>query len=177
MYKLDILLKQNRKLFHTNDLGLLWQIDNPNTLYTTIKRYVKKGILIHIHKGFYATVALEEIDPLELGLGYLHRYAYFSCESVLFEKGVIFQKSEHYTLVCNISKKFTIGGNHYLARKMRDEYLFHTFGIVDNHGIKIASLERAVADILYFNPRFHFDNRQAIDWLEVETIQKGMGIL
>ena len=40
MYKIDVLLKQDQKVFHTQDLALLWGIINKNTLYTTIKRYL-----------------------------------------------------------------------------------------------------------------------------------------
>ena len=61
MYKIDKLLKLNRDLYHTGDLGVLWEITNKNTLYTTIKRYVQKGILIPIHKGLYATKPLDKI--------------------------------------------------------------------------------------------------------------------
>jgi len=178
MYKIDVLLKQDRKLFHTKDLALLWRIDNLNTLYTTIKRYVQKGILTPIHKGFYATVPVDQIDPMELGMGYLHQYAYVSTESVLFDHGVIFQKSDYITLVGQISKKFMIGNSHYLVRKMADVYLFQTTGITANmKGIRTATLERAVADILYFNSHYHFDNRRAVDWLGVKKIQKEMNAI
>ena len=78
MNKVNILLKQNRLVFHTTDLGLLWKIDNKNTLLTTIKRYVKKGILIRIHKGLYTTKPVDELDPYEVGVAYVHQYAYVS---------------------------------------------------------------------------------------------------
>lgn len=177
MYKIDILLKQGRKLFHTNDLALLWQITNHNTLYTTIKRYIKKGILIPIHKGFYATIPVDKINHVELGISYLHQYAYLSTETVLFNHGVIFQKSEYITLVCNVSKKFAIGNSKYIVRRMNNNYLFQTIGIINDGEVRAATLERAVADLLYFNKRFHFDNRQAVDWLRVKKIQKDIGYL
>ncbi len=178
MYKIDMLLKQSRKLFHTNDLALLWQIKNPNTLYTTIKRYVQKGILIPIHKGFYATVPVDDVNPAELGIGYLHQYAYLSSESVLFNHGAIFQKSNYITLISQVSKKFKIGNSNYLVRKMADIYLYQTIGITtDISGVKTATLERAVADLLYFNRHYHLDNRRAVDWLQVKKIQKEIGYL
>ena len=43
--KRDILLRQSRNLFHTKDLSLLWDINNPATLRRTISRYVKEGLL------------------------------------------------------------------------------------------------------------------------------------
>ena len=64
MYKINKLLQAPTKLFHTQDLALLWGISNRNTLYTQIKRYVQKSILHPIHKGFYATV-----NPDRIGFG------------------------------------------------------------------------------------------------------------
>jgi len=172
MYRIDTLLKQDKKLFHTSDLALLWQIKIPNTLYTTIKRYVQKGILSRIHKGFYSTVPIEKLNPVELGIGCLHNFAYLSTESILQENGVIFQTSDYITLVSNTSKKFTVGAYSYLVRKMKDEFLYQSVGVIERDSIRAATLERAVVDLLYFNPSFHFDNRKIINWKSVKKIQK-----
>ena len=175
MYKIDKLLKQEEKLFHTKDLALLWGIENENTLYTTIKRYVQKGILIPIHKGFYSTVPLEKINPFRLALGYLHRFAYVSCETVLIEEGVIFQKGCYLTLVSDVSKKFSLASYSFLVRKLKDKFLYNDVGIEEKEGIKKATLERAVADILYFNPKFYFDNPKKINWKKVREIKEVIG--
>ncbi|MBM3209406.1 hypothetical protein FJZ40_03905 [Candidatus Shapirobacteria bacterium] len=175
MYKIDVLLKQEQKLFHTNDLALLWKINKPNTLYTAIKRYVQKGVLLKIHKGFYATVPLEKIDPVALGLGHLHVYGYLSLESVLTRDGVIFQGGDYLTLVSSVSKKFTLAGQNYLVRKMKPEFLYQPAGLEERSGVRIATLERAVADLLYFQPHYHFDNPKIIDWQKVRKMQKEVG--
>jgi len=175
MYRIDKLLKFDRKLFHTRDLALLWGIANDNSLYTLIKRYVAKGILIPIHKGFYATVPAEQIDPIELGIGFLHRYAYVSCEHILSLYNVIFQHSPIITLVSSVSKKFTVANHQYIARKLKDAYLFNPIGIDRAGTCRKAKLERAVADLLYFNPRYHLDNPKAIDWEKVAKIKKEVG--
>lgn len=175
MYKIDMLLKQEQHLFHTRDLALLWGIDNTNTLYTTIKRYVKKGVLIPIHKGFYSTVLLDKIDPLELGLSFLHGFGYVSCESVLSLAGVIFQSQNYITLVSSVSKKFALAGHHFLARRLKPTYLFNDAGLYTQAGVTKASTERAVADLLYFNPQYHFDNKQPVDWTKVSRIQQEVG--
>ncbi len=177
MYRIDILLKQNRQLFHTSDLSLLWNITNKNTLYTTIKRYIQKEILIPIHKGFYATIPLNQIHPYKILQGYLHRYCYISCETILFQHGAIFQKGNYITAISDISKKFTIGDDSFLVRKLKDNYLYHDHGVDNIEGMAVASLERAVADILYFSPHYHFDNRKIINWKKVKAIQKEVGYL
>jgi len=177
MYKIDKLLKQKQSLFHTRDLALLWEISNNNTLYTTIKRYLKKGVLIPIYKGFYSTISLDKIDPLTLGFSYLHRFSYLSCETILIKEGVIFQKESYLTFVSNLSKKFTIANYSFLVRKLKEEFLFNPFGIEKKENIFVATLERAVADLLYLNPYFHFDNKKIIKWNGVKKIQKEVGYL
>ena len=177
MYRIDILLKQEQKLFHTQDLALLWGIENKNTLYTAIKRYVKKGILISIHKGYYSTVPLNTINPFRLGLGYLHSYGYVSTETILVQQGIIFQSAASITLISHTSKSFTIGNNTYISRKIVNTYLYNSAGIIQQDGIQRASVERAIADILYLRPQFHFDNEKSIDWKKVKELQTFIGYL
>lgn len=175
MYRIDTLLKQEQKLFHTQDLALLWGVENKNTLYTAIKRYVDRGILIPIHKGFYATVPLKDINLYRLGMGYLHSYSYISTETVLVQKGIMFQESYIITLVSGRSTTFSIGKNTYISRSLTDRFLHNSAGIEVQNEIQIATTERAVADMLYFRPRFHFDNEKQIDWKKVKALQTFIG--
>lgn len=175
MYRINTLLKQRRKLFHTSDLRLMWGITNQNTLYTLIKRYVQKGILKTIHKGFYAVLPIEKIDPVELGISFLHGYAYLSGEYVLSHAGIIFQSSDYITLISAVSKKFTIGENHYWVRKLKDEYLYCQAGVIARDDYLVAIPERAAADLLHYNSHYHFDNRKGLDSQKIKNIQKEMG--
>lgn len=173
--KLNLLLKNPESLFHTQDLFLLWGIENKNTLYTSIKRYVQKGVLIRIQKGFYSKVPLNQINPVKLGMSFLHSFCYLSTEAILFKEGVISQSIPYITLVSDKSKKFELKDNLYLSRQMKDRFLFNTVGIVEKNGIKQASLERAVADMLYFSPHYYFDAPSLINWPKVREIQKAVG--
>lgn len=175
MYRINELIKLDRKLLHSNDLAILWGITNKNTLYTTIKRYVKKGILIPIFKGFYSTVPVAQLDPLELGQAIIHNKTYLTTESVLAQQGIITQATFMYTFVSNVSKKAIVGNMTFLYRKLKDIYLNNPTGIEVKNGISVASTERAVADMLYFNPKYHFDFTESIDWEKVKTIQKEVG--
>ena len=168
-------LKYPQNLFHSQDLAFLWSIENRNTLYTTIKRYIKKGILIRIQKGFYSKVPLEQLNPLKLGLGFLHSFAYLSTESILTQAGIISQSIPYITFVSNQSKRFKIKDNFYISRQMKDEFLFNETGIIEKDGVRQAILERAVADLLYYNSNYHFDAPSLIDWKKVENIQKVIG--
>lgn len=112
---------------------------------------------------------MNEIDPFCLGIVALHRYAYVSTKSVLVKEGIIFQEVKYITLVSNISKRFEIAGNNFLVRKMRDDYLHNETGIFKKEKIRIASKERAIFDMLYFNPKYYFDGK--INWEKVKQIE------
>lgn len=175
MYRINELIKLDRKIYHSNDLAILWGIANKNTLYTTIKRYIKKGVLIPIYKGLYSTVPLPQLNPLELGKAIIHRYTYLTTESVLAQAGVIAQATYRYTFASDLTKKATVGSMSFLFRQLKDTYLHNPTGINNQNGIFVANPERAVADMLYFNSKYHFDGAEGIDWEKVRTIQKEVG--
>lgn len=180
MYKINELIKLNKRLYHTADLAVLWHITNKNTLYTTIKRYVQQGILIPVYKGLYSTLPLNQLDPLELGRAIIHNYAYLSTESVLANNGIINQAVYAHTFITSASKKITVTtspGNiaTFLYRQLKDEYLYNPLGIKQQNDIFVASTERAVADLLYFVPKYHFDLPEMVDWQQVRYLQKQIG--
>jgi|GEM_PF-333549 hypothetical protein len=53
--KMVKLLQSSKKDWMIDELGEFWQIKNRNTLYTTIKRYVKRGMLFRVGRGLYST--------------------------------------------------------------------------------------------------------------------------
>ena len=158
MDKLNILLKSKERLFHIQDLALLWGIENRNTLRTTIKRFIKKGILIKIFRGLYSTIPVKEIDKFELGTALIHRYCYVSCETVLYLEGVINQVVYPITYVSSVSTKLQINGVVYIYRRAKPEILFDQNGIEQQDGYFIATKERAISDMNYFNPKYYMDN-------------------
>lgn len=177
MYKIDKLLKLERKLFHTQDLALLWNISNKNTLYTTIKRYLQKGILIAIHKGFYSTIPSEQLEPNILGVSFLHTYCYLSTETVFATHGIMSQIPQSITFISTFSKAFKIGNLSYLSRQMKSDFLFSSLGINEINGVFTATLSRAVSDMLYLNPKYHFDNPKLVNWDQVAKLQKEIGFI
>ena len=165
----------NEKVFHIDDLAKIWQISSTNTLRVTIHRYIKKGLLFKIYRGFYSIIPFEKLDPYFLGIKALHQFAYISTESVLAEAGVIMQIPSKITLISAESRQFTIGNQEYQSRKLQDQFLFNSIGIKDANGFKKAGVERAVADLLYYNNKFYFDNYSLIDWQKVNELQEIIG--
>ncbi|MBD3244447.1 MAG: hypothetical protein GF335_00450 [Candidatus Moranbacteria bacterium] len=171
------LLKVKKQLFHIDELASLWSIDDDNLLRVTLSRYVKKGILNRVYRGFYVVQDLENIDPVKLGQKSYHAYCYLSTESVLVTEGLISQKINYITLIGSRPKRFKIGSNSYYVRQLKNEFLYNDIGIDQKNGIFLASRERAVADLLYFNPNYYLDgmNSNLIDWNKVKDIQQQIG--
>jgi len=175
MYRINDLIRLDRKLFHTNDLAVLWGIANQQTLYMTISRYMDKGVLLPIYKGLYATVPISALNPLELGRAIIHRYTYLTTETVLSQAGVMSQAVYDVTFVADQSKRITVGPWSFRFRRLKTGFLYHPAGIVSQNGILTATVERAAADMLYFSPRYHFDIPESIDFEKVRSIQKEIG--
>ena len=168
--------KLGEEVFHVLDLANLWGISEKNTLYTTLRRYTEQGLLHRIYKGFYSLRSVEDIDPLLLGVKALHRFAYVSTETVLVEAGIMQQVLSDITLVSGLSKRFSVGSHRFLSRQLTKRFLYQADGIVTRKdGVRVASVERAVADLLYFNRHAHFDAAHLIDWGRVKTLQKTIG--
>ena len=165
----------NRQLFHTNDLAVLWGMKNRQSLYQTISRYIKQGILNKIYKGLYSTVPLEDLDPLDLGPAIAHQYTYLSTETVLAQAGVISQNVFDYTYIAGFSRKITLGKWTFRFRQMKDEFLYNPLGIEREKNRFIATIERAAADILYFAPDYYFDSPELLNFDNVRAIRNEVG--
>jgi len=173
--RIVILARQKQSIFHTQDLARLWGIENLNTLYSLLRRYHSKRILFRIYKGLYSLLPVDQLDALIVGAKALHSFAYVSTETVLVEAGIIAQADYHYTFVSAHSRRFQIGNRSFISRQLKDEYLYNSAGISEKNGLLIASLERAVADLLYFNPKVYLDGVDRLDFAKVRDIQKEVG--
>ena len=169
--RFQILAKLEEKIFHINDLAKLWHIENKNTLYVTIHRYASQKLIYRLYKGFYSIKPMKDLDPLLIGLKAMHQYAYISTETILAESGIIQQLIPGITMISAESRKFLIGNNEYICRKMKDISLFNPVGIEHISQVKKANVTRAVADLLYYNKMAHFDNTNPIDWHKVKEMQ------
>ncbi|MEI7621344.1 MAG: hypothetical protein WCJ51_02300 [Candidatus Moraniibacteriota bacterium] len=162
-------------VFSMQDLANLWDITSKNNLHTTLKRYCQQGLIFRIFRGLYAIKPPSSVDSVLLGLRASGEFAYLSTESVLVKEGVIQQSIAQITIVGQKSQRFTLLQSDFRVRQLADQYLFNPAGIVEKDGIRLATTERAVADLLYFNPKAFFDGSQNIDWKKVKKIQTEIG--
>ena len=171
--KIGILAQQSQKLFHASDLKILWNISNQNTLHKSIARLIKKGVIFRVQKGFYSIVPIDQLDPIEIGFRAIKNFSYLSTETVLSKNGIINQSPSKITFVSSLPANFTINNTSYLVRQLKPKCLNNSLGINQNDkGVFIASTERAIADMLYFQPSYHFDANSIIDWKLVKNYQQ-----
>mgnify|MGYP001598808201 CR=1 FL=1 len=169
------LAAMGEQVFHTDDLANLWNIRNVSTLHMTLSRYVSQGFLHRVQKGLYSIKRPSDLNPYVVGLKALHGPAYISCETVLFEAGVINQPPRSISIVSGVSRRFTLVGHDYRSRKLTDAFLFNNAGVDTKDGARIADMPRAVADTLYFNSKKHFDVPSIIHWDAVRDIVSAIG--
>jgi predicted transcriptional regulator of viral defense system len=170
------LARTGESLFHVDDLANLWSITSPTHLRATVKRYVDRGLLYRIYRGFYALKPLRELDERLVGQKAVHGFAYVTTESVLAAEGVIQQAVPASTLVGERTRHFEIGGRRYLVRQLAPRFLYQPAGVTTMpDGLRIANRERAIADLLYFNAHVYFDAASFIDWDAVRRMQEAVG--
>ncbi len=165
------LLKQDKKIFTTDDLALIWEIDNRNTLLTTIKRYLNDKILYGLRRGLYSTVPISELDPFLAGTAYVKGFSYISLQTILARDGLINQQPTAITLVGGRSQQFVLNNQRYICRKMKDECLYNLTGIImDDY--PHATTARAIVDMFYYNSNFYFDQDLDSYLTQIKTIQQ-----
>lgn len=173
--KQKILLEQDKRIFSTSDLAVLWNITNKNTLHTTIKRYVKRNILRRIRKGLYSTTPIQKLNPYEIGCAISGPFSYISTETVLQNNGVIMQNIPIITLIGQKNGDFTIGNNTYKCRYLNSKFLVNRVGILQKGHFSIATTERAAADMIHLVPNYYFDNDSAIDKNILKDLNSKLG--
>jgi len=170
-----VLARMGETVFHARDSAAIWGITNTNTLHTTLSRYARAGLLFRLQNGLYSIKPPREVDSLLIGVKAMHGFCYVSTETVLARAGIIAQQVPRITLVSVVSRQFALAGYAYRSRRLSDMYLFNEAGIAREGGVLVANPARAIADMLYFNPRYHFDALAHIDWRAVRRVQADVG--
>jgi predicted transcriptional regulator of viral defense system len=134
----------NKPYFTLADLEKILKMKR-DSLYVTLSRLVKSGVLIRLQRGVYQP----EFQGLELEktANELYYPSYLSFESALSRYGILSQIP--YTLTfatTRRSKKLLLAGREVEYRQLKKEYFF---GYILDNGIYIAEPEKALLDQLY----------------------------
>jgi len=158
----DIVLSlyaRSEKVFTMQQISMLYPDITPSVLLQKIRRAVKAGRLIGVHRGIYAKpgYTMEELACV------LYKPAYISLDYVLQRKGVNFQYDSTITMVGYLSRDVEIEGQLIRYRQIKGEIMVNTLGIEQRGNINIATAERAFLDTLYLFPNYYFDHIGALN--------------
>ena len=148
-------------IFTTVSLALIWYETNPDNLKSKIAWYVKKGALIRLTRGVFTKD--KEYNSKELA-NRIYTPSYVSFETVLREAGMIFQHYETVFVAAPYSREIKIGNTSIKFRKLKNEILFNSAGIINQSDYAVATPERAFLDMIYLFPKYYFDNLRPINW-------------
>ncbi len=163
------LYKSSKTVLTTQDLALIWGETNANNLKSKISYYSKQGVLIRLSRGIFAKDIKYSLKELANSI---YTPSYISFETVLRESGVIFQHYETIFAASRWPRTVIIGKNTIVFRKLKDEVLYNSTGILSGVNYCIAGTERAFLDMIYLYPNYYFDNLKSIDWSKCEDIVK-----
>jgi hypothetical protein len=131
-----------------------------NLLFKKLNYYVRQGKLLNIRRGVYAK---KGYNPAELAC-ILYKPTYISLDYVLARSSVVFQFSGAISNVSYLSRELEVDSQHIVYRKIKNEILLNTAGIVFENNVNIATPERAFLDALYLFGDVYFDNLNALNY-------------
>jgi hypothetical protein len=162
--------QSNKSVFRLNEIAMLSGETDFTSLNQKLNYYVRTGKLENPRKGVYAKPGFNQEELACL----VFTPSYISLEYVLQRSGIIFQYTSVITSVSYLSREIEINGKIYQFRKIKDNLLVNTSGIVQNPNfVNMATAERAFLDLLYLEPGFYFDNLNPLDKEKIDKLLPG----
>jgi len=167
--KITSLLKTKKTVFKIDDFYQILWLENKFSLRNLITRRNKKWLLKNV---FYWVWCLPNYNKYELA-NILQRPSYISLETVLYQEWVIFQNySSTISSVWLKTRDIKLWDITYSYKTIKKETFYDQLWIVYKDNYAIATVERALCDMLYLNPSYYFDNLRSINWEKVFEIAK-----
>lgn len=162
------LYSKPQTIFTLGEISLLFPTISYKNLKSSLSYFAKEKKIKRLRPGIYAK---NEYDPLEL-TNKIYTPSYISLETVLKQAGIIFQVYETIFAISYLSRKILVNGHYIFYRKIKDEILLNSCGIVEKDNYFIATPERAFLDTVMLNGNYHFDNLAPLNWEKVFKLQK-----
>jgi predicted transcriptional regulator of viral defense system len=153
------LYRAKNSVFTFKEISLLLNETNRDALKAKVNYYVKKGDIKQVRRGIYVK---PEYDKFELAAK-IYMPSYISLETILQEAGIIFQHYEKIFVVSYLTRLITVDGQEIMLRKIKNDILLNSSGIIISENYAKAGKERAFLDCLYLYHDYHFDNLEALD--------------
>ena len=169
MNKLLLLNKTNKKIFSTQDLGVIWQEADKRKLLESIKYYLRTNQIYQISRGIYSTEKYNAKDieeNIELSFKIAQKISpnsYISLYTAMKYHGLIFQYYDDIYSIGERNIKREVFNVEFIYKTMKDDIFRNTIGIYDREGYRIANKERSFCDSLYLFPNIGVDNIDILD--------------
>jgi len=157
------ILRSPQTVLTAKEIALILEIREKNALKSKINYYVNKGVIRAVRRGIYVK---PNYDVFELA-NKIYTPSYISLETVLEKEGVIFQHYETIFVISYLSRKLTVDKREIQFRKIKNEILLDSAGILKKENYFIATKERAFLDALYLYKDYYFDNLDILDKREI----------
>ena len=178
MNKLVAIAKTKGEVFTAQDLAVIWGYCDERRLYELIKYYVRRKEIFVLTRGLYALKQYTEQelrgDPQLLMkiANKLIPNSYVSLFTVLRQHGVISQYYDEVYCVASRSVIRKVMGVEFVYKQVKEEVLLSELGMVNQNGVRVASLARAVADMWYIYPKLNLENLDRVNKRELKRIVK-----
>jgi predicted transcriptional regulator of viral defense system len=165
----ELLIKQQNKVFNTNDLALIWNYSSKTKVTDLVSYYCDQGKLFRLKGGLYSTIPNpEEFEIAQKSL----TPSYISFYTALHVHFVVFQWYETIFSASIIGRILEIKSRKYVYKQLKNNIFFNPLGIDQVDGYNIASRERAICDTLYLNSKAYFDNIEEVDIGKLKEISQ-----
>jgi hypothetical protein len=158
--KLNQLLLTRRNVFNLTDLGTIWGQAKRTDTVQSARDYAARGLLIRLKRGVYA---LAGYDPLQLAQK-LEPLSYLSGITALAFHGLSFQSYQQIQAAALKTRVHTVAEQQFSYHQLQPAIFFHPLGLQSLPAFTIASPERAICDLLYWQADFPFENLTKINW-------------
>jgi predicted transcriptional regulator of viral defense system len=167
--KYNLLLQSGQNVFNIDNLSVIWGQKKRSDTVQSVRNYVKSGQLFRLRRGLY-TLNKDSLDVFEVA-NKAWTPSYVSGQTILAKHGTTYQSISTVHSISPTSKKIMIEGTIFLFHMVKEEIFYNQLGIENRHGIYFASLERAVADLLYYSGgNWQFENLENVNWEKLKEI-------
>ncbi|MDR1197301.1 MAG: hypothetical protein LBL08_03475 [Candidatus Nomurabacteria bacterium] len=169
--KMKLLLKSGHNVFNMDDLGLVWGQNKRSDTVQSARDYARKGELIRLRRGLY--VVDQQNIQIEEVAGRAFTPSYITGETVLAMQGLIFPATTEVYCAALKTKRIAINGYEIIYHMLKPEVFYNPIGIENRDNFAVASLERAIADLIYiYDGKYDFERLHDVDWGKLTKIGK-----
>ena len=153
------LYQSKSTVFKIPEIGLLLGETNKDRLKARVSYYFKQGVIKRVRRNFYVK---PEYNPFELATK-IYTPSYISLETVLTKEGVTFQYYKTIFVLSYLTRTLKIDNHQIQLRKVKNDILTNSKGLIQKDNYFIATKERAFLDALYLYKKYYFDNLDVLD--------------